>query len=270
MRNTGLLMANDANKERCKAVVGNLHRLGVHNSIISNYDGRKFPKVMKGFDRVLCDAPCSGTGVVSKDSSVKTSKTEEDIQRCARLQKELILAAIDCLDAKSSSGGYLVYSTCSVLVEENECVVQYALSRRHVKVVPTGLDFGVNGFTKYRERRFHQSLCHTRRYYPHTHNMDGFYVAKLKKLSNQILKPKTEEEKGEEGEGEEEGEEEGDGEGGRVRVKEKRKGRVRGRGRVKEGRVRRERVMGRVRVRKEKKRRAREMKMIVKPDVIAL
>ena len=200
MKNTGMLMANDANKDRCKAVVGNLHRLGIHNSIVCTYDGRKFPKIMRGFDRVLCDAPCSGTGVISKDSSVKTSKGEEDVERCSRLQKELILAAIDCLDAKSSSGGYVVYSTCSILVEEDESVVNYALGKRHVKVVPTGLDFGVNGFTKYREKRFHPSLVHTRRYYPHTHNMDGFFVAKLKKLSNGIPNAvKVEQSKAEEG-----------------------------------------------------------------------
>jgi len=74
------------------------------------------PQVIKGFDRVLLDAPCTGTGVVSKDPSVKTNKDEVDIQRCCTLQRELILAAIDCLNAKSATGGFLVYSTCSVLV----------------------------------------------------------------------------------------------------------------------------------------------------------
>ena len=73
-------------------------------------------QVLKGFDRVLLDAPCTGTGVVSKDPSVKTNKDETDIQRCCTLQRELLLAAIDCLSARSSSGGYIVYSTCSVLV----------------------------------------------------------------------------------------------------------------------------------------------------------
>ena len=74
MRNTGLLYANDANRDRCKAVVGNLHRLGVTNTVVCTYDGRKLDKIMKGFDRVLLDAPCSGTGVIAKDPSVKTKK----------------------------------------------------------------------------------------------------------------------------------------------------------------------------------------------------
>lgn len=47
MRNTGMIMANDANAERLKSVVGNLHRLGVTNTVVCNYDGRQFPKVNK-------------------------------------------------------------------------------------------------------------------------------------------------------------------------------------------------------------------------------
>merc|ERR1719150_1408796 len=104
LKNTGMILANDANQARCKAVVGNLHRLGVTNTVVCSHDGRKLPKVMTGFDRVLLDAPCSGTGVISKDPSAKTSKDHSDIHLCSHLQKELVLAAIDCLDHKSAAG----------------------------------------------------------------------------------------------------------------------------------------------------------------------
>ena len=100
MKNTGCLFANDVNKDRIKAVVANFHRLGVINSVVTCRDGREYPNIIKGFDRVLLDAPCTGTGVISKDTSVKTNKDHYDIQRCYNLQRELLLAAIDCTKSK--------------------------------------------------------------------------------------------------------------------------------------------------------------------------
>jgi 25S rRNA (cytosine2870-C5)-methyltransferase len=182
MKNTGCIFANDSNKSRAKGLIGNIHRLGAKNTIVCNYDAREFPKVIGGFDRVLLDAPCSGTGVIAKDPSVKSNKTEKDFLMLPHLQKQLLLAAIDSVDHASKTGGYIVYSTCSVTVEENEQVVQYALSKRpNVKLVETGLVFGKEGFTAYMGKSFDKSMNMTRRYYPHAYNVDGFFVSKFKK-----------------------------------------------------------------------------------------
>lgn len=185
MNNTGCVFANDFNKSRTKSLIANIHRLGCSNTIVCNYDAREFPKVIGGFDRVLLDAPCSGTGVIGKDESVKVSRTEKDFIQIPHLQKQLLLSAIDSVDANSATGGVIVYSTCSVAVDENESVVDYALRKRpNVKLVETGLQIGKEGFTSYRGKHFHPSISMTRRYYPHTYNVDGFYVAKFQKISS--------------------------------------------------------------------------------------
>lgn len=183
MKNTGCIFANDSNKSRAKGLIGNIHRLGAKNTIVTNYDACEFPKVIGGFDRVLLDAPCSGTGIIAKDPSVKTNKTHKDFLRLPHLQKQLLLAAIDSVDHASKTGGYVVYSTCSVTVEENEQVIQYALSRRpNVKIVETGLTFGVEGFVNYMGKTFDEKMKFARRFYPHKYNVDGFFVCKLRKV----------------------------------------------------------------------------------------
>ncbi|EPY20104.1 ribosomal rRNA methyltransferase Nop2 [Strigomonas culicis] len=182
MKNSGVLFANDVSAPRCKSLNANLQRLGVTNCIVTNYDGTGYEKVMRNFDRILLDAPCTGTGIISRDKSIKTSKHYEDIQRASQLQRTLLLSAIDACKV----GGYVVYSTCSFLVEEDEAIVDFALKRRAVKIVDMGLPFGRPGFTKYQHHRFDDSLEQSRRYFPHVHNMDGFYVCKLKKISNQV------------------------------------------------------------------------------------
>ena len=185
MRNTGAVFANDSNRKRAKGLIGNIHRMGVKNSIVCNYDAQKaFPKILGGFDRILLDAPCSGTGVIGKDPSVKTSKNERDFQLLPHMQKQLILAAIDSVDHNSKTGGYIVYSTCSVTVEENEQVVQYALRKRpNVRIVETGIQdgFGTEGFKSFEGKKFDENMNKTRRWYPHKENVDGFFVSKLKK-----------------------------------------------------------------------------------------
>lgn len=71
------MIANDVNKDRLKATVANVHRLGAQNVLVVNFDGRRLADHFRAVDRVLLDAPCSGLGVISKDESIKLQKTTE-------------------------------------------------------------------------------------------------------------------------------------------------------------------------------------------------
>lgn len=187
MENKGAIYANDFKSDRCRSLTANIHRLGITNAVVTCMDGRKLLGKIPMADRVLLDAPCSGSGIIARDPSVKVKRGRKEFQECAILQKELLTSAIDLVDANSKSGGYIVYSTCSVSVEENEMVLDAILKKRNVKVVPLedSIAFGVKGYTKFRQHRFHPSIANARRYYPHVHNLDGFFVCKLQKVSNE-------------------------------------------------------------------------------------
>ena len=79
MKNEGLLVANDFKKERIKSLFFNIHRMGIKNSIITNYDWREFAKFYNKFDRILLDAPWTGLGVISKYKSVKMNRSYKEI-----------------------------------------------------------------------------------------------------------------------------------------------------------------------------------------------
>lgn len=179
MNNTGMLYCNEINKERAKALRANLARMNVTNAIITNMDAKDF-QISKKADRVLLDAPCSGTGVISKDPTVKTSKSSFEIKNIVKEQKKLILHAFDML----KTDGILVYSTCSVLTDENENVVDYLLRRRpHAKIMVPEIGVGRDGIISLRGDVFHGTLKRAKRIYPHVHNMDGFFYCKIRKAS---------------------------------------------------------------------------------------
>lgn len=185
MRNNGILISNDIKKLRIKSLVNSIHRLNIDNSIIANYDGILIPFIMKGFHRVLLDAPCSGSGLVSHDPLIKKINKHIVILN-SNLQKRLLIAAIDACNGISPMGNIVVYSTCSISVEENECVIQYVLSKRNVEIISTGIDFGLPGLTTYKNIRFDENMKKCKRFYPHVHNVDGFFICKLRKKNIKI------------------------------------------------------------------------------------
>ncbi|KAL6510636.1 hypothetical protein OROHE_021253 [Orobanche hederae] len=184
MENTGITYANVMKMSSISVISENLMRMGVTNTKLYNFNLGKQATFLGNevVDRVLLSAPSSCTGVINDAVPKKTSK--EDIQKCAMFQKQLLLAAIDMVDANSNSGGYIVYSTSSIMVEENEAVIDYALNNRDVILVPTGFASGRSGFIQYKGYHFHSDLEKTKRFYPHINNIDGLFVAKLKKISD--------------------------------------------------------------------------------------
>ena len=112
---------------------------------------------------------------------------EADFRRMSDLQKDMLLHAIDAVDATSATGGVIVYATCSVTVDENEAVVAYALrKRRNVRIESTGLSFGDEGYVRFRGKNFGPDMKLCRRYWAHKHNLDGFFICRLRKFSNEI------------------------------------------------------------------------------------
>lgn len=120
MKNTGVIVANDVQEKRLWTLKSALHRSGVINTIVTRKVGQWFGKHMtERFDRVLCDAPCTAQGTARKDSDALKYCSIDNINKMARLQKELLTAAVHACKV----GGRIVYSTCTLTPEENEELV---------------------------------------------------------------------------------------------------------------------------------------------------
>ncbi len=177
MENRGVLIAIEPNEDRLKALIDNIHRMGVLNVGVVKMDAVNFHALGLKVDKILLDAPCSGEGVIHKDKNRKKIDGVRDILFCSKLQKRLISSALRSL----KSGGVLVYSTCSLTPEENEFVVQYAIERFDVKLEE--IEWGEKALTKIPKAGvvFHPEIEKCRRFYPHKHETSGFFVAKMVK-----------------------------------------------------------------------------------------
>lgn len=160
--NKVFLTACEKNKIRLDRLQYNMQKQGVKNINIMQEDSRKLSNYFS-FDKILLDAPCSGSGT---ENVFNSNFTEELIKRSCKTQEELLIKALSIL----KHGGEMVYSTCSILKEENEEILNKVLKKFKAQIVPIQipkeipiLPTSIDGVV---------TICPTKLY-------EGFFVAKI-------------------------------------------------------------------------------------------
>jgi len=166
----GLLIANELNPSRRKALKANLERCGIRNNIITGYDGKQLGNLLyEQCDKVLLDAPCSGEGMQYKSDFKIYQWNEKQVRKLAHIQYELLTAGFKALKI----WGELVYSTCTTNTIENEGVVTKILEELgdSIELVNVEIEEKSKGI----------GIDHVARFRPHIHHTGGFFIAKFKK-----------------------------------------------------------------------------------------
>jgi len=176
MNDNGLIIANDRKKRRITALLSNVKRLGITNTIVIQGRGEHLMLPIK-FDKVLVDAPCSGQGKYRIDPiSGRVKHMNLGKTNLSAIQKALIKKGFDML----RPGGTLVYSTCTLNIEENEEVVDHLLKKREGKLQAFDINLpSCNGITSFGDKRYDDSIKLCKRFYPHQLDSVGFFVAKI-------------------------------------------------------------------------------------------
>jgi len=188
LRNTGWIVANEASPRRVDFLGYNLSRSGVINAAVARTGGsqlgRLFPQV---FHRVLVDPPCSGLGTVQKTPEVLKWWTYRRSYKLARIQRDLLVSGLKALREE----GILVYSTCTLVPEENEGVLAEIMARYPVELQPVQFPDRTTrpGLTRFRDRMFPSSMARCARIYPHESPGEGFFIGKLRKIGRIESRP---------------------------------------------------------------------------------
>lgn len=173
----GFLVANDYKGIRLAPLGLNLQRVGAYNVLITLSEGRFFKDVL--FDKILVDAPCSGTGTIRKSQKTIQMWNPNVIKRLAGTQRQLITTAFRCL----KPGGTLVYSTCSCEPEENEGVITHLLETfEDADVMDVDLPMKRSEpVQEFNGKRYSPEVKKTIRIWPQDNDTEGFFVAKIRK-----------------------------------------------------------------------------------------
>ena len=133
MHNKGLIVSNDIAKNRAFAISENAERMGRGNLLIVNNDFSSiYQHYLNTFDKIILDAPCSGSGMFRKMDEMQEDWSIAKVNKYAEIQKSLILIAYTML----KEGGEMVYSTCSFSYEEDEEVIDYLLNNTDATIKP--------------------------------------------------------------------------------------------------------------------------------------
>jgi NOL1/NOP2/sun family putative RNA methylase len=179
MKNKGLLIANDYTIDRMKPLTINLQRCGVANAVVTLMEGRFFKNAGIRFDKILVDAPCSGTGTIRKSLKTLSIWNPSMTKRLAGAQKQLIDTAFSIL----KNGGILVYSTCSLEPVENEGVVDFLLNKyKNAKLEEIKINLKRSSpILEFDGSKYHKEIKKCLRIWPQDNDTEGFFVAKIKK-----------------------------------------------------------------------------------------
>ncbi len=169
MKNKGRIIAFELNLRRLKELKSKLSTLNIKNVDVIHADSKKLP-IRSQADRVLVDPPCTGSGAYSSRPLSRWKIGKKSLRNFPKLQLNLLSAGAEHV----KSGGILVYSTCSILIEEDEDIVKEFL-KKHVnfKIIPASSKIGIKGYKNCEE-------CV--RLFPHLHETEGFFIAKFKKI----------------------------------------------------------------------------------------
>jgi len=178
MENSGTIIANDHKVDRIKILAANLERCGVMNTVITRSDGvglcNKLSQAGYLFDKILLDAPCSGEGTLRSSPKTFVMWNLKVVKKLSREQRKLFAFAVKCLKI----GGTILYSTCTHSPEENEALVDFALSNFPLGVEEFTLPLTCRpGITNWGNNTYDGAVTKTCRIYPHDNDSEGFYLA---------------------------------------------------------------------------------------------
>jgi len=169
MKNKGVIYSLDYSKRRMEVWKREIQRMGVKITRPVLADACSPLPLNVEADLVVLDPPCTSTGAFAKTPSAKWRLTKRSVKRMVDIQWKMINQCAQHV----KEGGFLVYSTCSICLEENELLIERFLKwHPEFKLVKTNPNIGLPGL---------RGLTNCQRLYPHVHNCNGFFVAKLLK-----------------------------------------------------------------------------------------